>query len=84
MIPQSPSPPFYTSDGEGGPHGEVEGRPVASKFKFDLTLDDHEGQGEDSGMMDTADSCDSLTLQHHPCDQEEAEMTTCDVSSAET
>ncbi|XP_030608772.1 cAMP-specific 3',5'-cyclic phosphodiesterase 4B-like isoform X2 [Archocentrus centrarchus] len=84
MIPQSPSPPFYTSDGEGGPHGEVEGRPVASKFKFDLTLDDQEGQGEDSGMMDTADSCDNVTLQHHPCDEEGAEMTTCDISPAET
>ncbi|KAL3988166.1 apyrase [Sarotherodon galilaeus] len=84
MIPQSPSPPFYTSDGEGGPHGEVEGRPVASKFKFDLTLDDQEGQGEDSGMMDTADSCDNVTLQHLPCDQEGAEMTTHDGSPVET
>ncbi|XP_063318799.1 3',5'-cyclic-AMP phosphodiesterase 4B-like isoform X1 [Pelmatolapia mariae] len=84
MIPQSPSPPFYTSDGEGGPHGEVEGRPVASKFKFDLTLDDQEGQGEDSGMMDTADSCDNVTLQHLPCDQEGAEMMTHDGSPAET
>uniref|UniRef100_A0AAX7SIP5 Phosphodiesterase n=1 Tax=Astatotilapia calliptera TaxID=8154 RepID=A0AAX7SIP5_ASTCA len=84
MIPQSPSPPFYTSDGEGGPHGEVEGRPVASKFKFDLTLDDQEGQGEDSGMMDTADSCDNVTLQHLPCDQEGAEMTTHDGSPEET
>uniref|UniRef100_A0A3Q4GHX7 Phosphodiesterase n=1 Tax=Neolamprologus brichardi TaxID=32507 RepID=A0A3Q4GHX7_NEOBR len=84
MIPQSPSPPFYTSDGEGGPHGEVEGRPVESKFKFDLTLDDQEGQGEDSGMMDTADSCDNVTLQHLPCDQEGAEMTTHDGSPEET
>ncbi|XP_039458447.1 cAMP-specific 3',5'-cyclic phosphodiesterase 4B-like isoform X3 [Oreochromis aureus] len=84
MIPQSPSPPFYTSDGEGGPHGEVEGRPVASKFKFDLTLDDQEGQGEDSGMMDTADSCDNVTLQHLPCDQEGADMTTHDGSPSET
>uniref|UniRef100_A0A8C4GXB6 Phosphodiesterase n=1 Tax=Dicentrarchus labrax TaxID=13489 RepID=A0A8C4GXB6_DICLA len=55
MIPQSPSPPFYTSDGEGGPHGEVEGGPAASKFQFELTLDDQDGDSE-SGMMETADT----------------------------
>ena len=47
MIPQSPSPPFYASDGEGGPHGELEGGPVASKFQFELTLDDQDGQSGD-------------------------------------
>ncbi len=78
MIPQSPSPPFYTSDGEGGPHGEVEGGPVASKFQFELTLDDQGGDGE-SGMMETA-----VTLQEHPSDLDEVEMATRDVSPAET
>uniref|UniRef100_A0A673BGX1 Phosphodiesterase n=1 Tax=Sphaeramia orbicularis TaxID=375764 RepID=A0A673BGX1_9TELE len=79
MIPQSPSPPFYTSDGEGGPHGELEGGPVASKFQFDLTLDDQSGQGEDgeSVMMETADG---ITLQERPSDQDRVEMATRDVS----
>uniref|UniRef100_A0A673BGN7 Phosphodiesterase n=1 Tax=Sphaeramia orbicularis TaxID=375764 RepID=A0A673BGN7_9TELE len=83
MIPQSPSPPFYTSDGEGGPHGELEGGPVASKFQFDLTLDDQSGQGEDgeSVMMETADG---ITLQERPSDQDRVEMATRDVSPAET
>ncbi|XP_040910829.1 cAMP-specific 3',5'-cyclic phosphodiesterase 4B-like isoform X1 [Toxotes jaculatrix] len=86
MIPQSPSPPFYTSDGEGGPHGEVEGGPVASKFQFELTLDDHDQQGGDgeSGMMETTDGCDAVTLQSHPSDQDRVEMATRDVSPAET
>uniref|UniRef100_UPI003AAB9019 3',5'-cyclic-AMP phosphodiesterase 4B-like isoform X4 n=1 Tax=Centroberyx gerrardi TaxID=166262 RepID=UPI003AAB9019 len=77
MIPQSPSPPFYTSDGEGGPHGELEGGPVGSKFQFELTLDDQDGQsGEtESGMMETADGCD---------DQDGVETATRDVSPAET
>uniref|UniRef100_A0A3B4ZXC6 Phosphodiesterase n=1 Tax=Stegastes partitus TaxID=144197 RepID=A0A3B4ZXC6_9TELE len=84
MIPQSPSPPFYTSDGEGGPHGQVEGGPVASKFQFELTLDDQDGQGEDGGMMDTAEGCDDVTLRDHPSDEDRVEMTTRDVSPAET
>ncbi|XP_071372504.1 3',5'-cyclic-AMP phosphodiesterase 4B-like isoform X1 [Centroberyx affinis] len=77
MIPQSPSPPFYTSDGEGGPLGEVEGGPVGSKFQFELTLDDQDRQsGEtESGMMETADGCDG---------QDGVEMGTRDVSPAET
>ncbi|XP_044076814.1 cAMP-specific 3',5'-cyclic phosphodiesterase 4B-like isoform X2 [Siniperca chuatsi] len=83
MIPQSPSPPFYTSDGEGGPHGEVEGGSVATKFQFELTLDDQDGQDGDceSGMMETADG---VTLQDHPSDQDGVEMATCDVTPAET
>ncbi|XP_070775722.1 3',5'-cyclic-AMP phosphodiesterase 4B-like [Enoplosus armatus] len=83
MIPQSPSPPFYTSDGEGGPHGEVEEGPVASKFQFELTLDDQDGQDGDSesGMMETADG---VTLRDHPSDQDGVEMATRDVSPAET
>ncbi|XP_071348336.1 3',5'-cyclic-AMP phosphodiesterase 4C-like isoform X2 [Trachinotus anak] len=86
MIPQSPSPPFYTSDGEGGPHGELEGVPVASKFQFELTLDDQDSQGGDreSGMMETSDGCDIVTLQNHPSDEDGVEMATRDVSPAET
>ncbi|KAM9350038.1 3',5'-cyclic-AMP phosphodiesterase 4B-like [Symphorus nematophorus] len=80
MIPQSPSPPFYTSDGEGGPHGEVEGGPVASKFQFELTLDDQDRDSE-SGMMETGDS---VSLQDHPSDPDGVEMATRDVSPAET
>ncbi|XP_073346879.1 3',5'-cyclic-AMP phosphodiesterase 4B-like [Pagrus major] len=68
MIPQSPSPPFYTSDGEGGPHGELEGGPVTSKFQFELTLDDQDGDGE-SRMMETADS---VSLEDHPTDLDTA------------
>lgn len=81
MIPQSPSPPFYTSDGEGGSHEEVEGGPVASKFQFELTLDDQDGQcgHGDSGIMETA-----VTLQDHPCDPDGVEMATRDVSPAGT
>uniref|UniRef100_A0A8C5NE97 Phosphodiesterase n=1 Tax=Gouania willdenowi TaxID=441366 RepID=A0A8C5NE97_GOUWI len=45
MIPQSPSPPFYASDGEESPLQEGEDRPVASKFQFELTLDEQEGLG---------------------------------------
>lgn len=53
-IPQSPSPPFYSSDGEGGPHGELDGVPAASKFQFELTLDDQEeaAAGEAEGRDD--------------------------------
>uniref|UniRef100_A0A8C7H0Q8 Phosphodiesterase n=1 Tax=Oncorhynchus kisutch TaxID=8019 RepID=A0A8C7H0Q8_ONCKI len=39
MIPQSPSPPFCTGD------GELEGGEEGHKFQFELTLDD--GQDED-------------------------------------
>ncbi|XP_069367014.1 3',5'-cyclic-AMP phosphodiesterase 4B-like isoform X2 [Paralichthys olivaceus] len=72
MIPQSPSPPFYT---EGSPHGEVEGGPVTSKFQFELTLDDEDEQVGDveSGMMETTDGCDNLTLQSHPSNKDGAE-----------
>lgn len=80
MIPQSPSPPFYTGDREGHPHGEVEGGPAAGKFQFELTLDDQDGDG-DSGMMETADS---ESLQDHPSDPDGVEMATRDVSPAET
>ncbi|KAG7227276.1 hypothetical protein INR49_000280, partial [Caranx melampygus] len=78
MIPQSPSPPFYTSDGEGGPHGELEGGPVASKFQFELTLDEQHRQDgdEESGMMETSDGCDAITLQNHPSDEGGVDMAT--------
>lgn len=83
MIPESPSPPFYASDGEGGPHGEEEGRPVGGKFQFELTLDDQDGQcgDEESTMMETADG---VILQDHASDQDGVEMATRDVSPAET
>ncbi|KAM3603700.1 uncharacterized protein V6R79_000920 [Siganus canaliculatus] len=80
MIPQSPSPPFYTNDSDGGPHGEVEGRPVASKFQFELTLDDPDGDGE-SGLMETADS---VSLPDCSSDPDGVEMATCNLSPAET
>uniref|UniRef100_A0A3Q3AA58 Phosphodiesterase n=1 Tax=Kryptolebias marmoratus TaxID=37003 RepID=A0A3Q3AA58_KRYMA len=83
MIPQSPSPPFYTSDGEGGPLRDSEGGPVASKFHFDLTLDNQERQDGhgDSGVMGTA--VDTV-IRDCPCDRDGVEMTTCDVSAADT
>ncbi|XP_013880548.1 cAMP-specific 3',5'-cyclic phosphodiesterase 4B [Austrofundulus limnaeus] len=69
MIPQSPSPPFYASDGEGGPLRDSEGGPVASKFHFELTLDSEDTEGHrDSGAMDAG------------VDQ----VGTCDVSAADT
>ncbi|KAM4604834.1 3',5'-cyclic-AMP phosphodiesterase 4B-like [Polymixia lowei] len=84
MIPQSPSPPFYTSDGEDGRHEDVEGAPAGSKFQFELTLDDQDGQSEggESGRMETADGCDVDTLQDHSSDQDGVE--THGVSPAET
>uniref|UniRef100_A0A667ZF75 Phosphodiesterase n=1 Tax=Myripristis murdjan TaxID=586833 RepID=A0A667ZF75_9TELE len=86
MIPQSPSPPFYTSDGEGGRHGEVDGAPVGNKFHFELTLDEQDRQSAESqsGMMETAGGCDDVTLQDHSSDQEGVETATRDVSPAET
>nr|XP_020474035.1 cAMP-specific 3',5'-cyclic phosphodiesterase 4B-like [Monopterus albus] len=83
MIPQSPSPPFYTGDGEGGPDGETEGGPVASKFQFELTMDEQGGNGENR-MMETTESCDSVSLDDHPADQISIEMAVHDVSPAET
>lgn len=80
MIPQSPSPPFYTSDGESGQLREVDGGPVASKFQFELTLDDQDADGE-SGMMETSDG---MSLQDHPSDPDGVETETHDVSPAET
>nr|XP_057922558.1 cAMP-specific 3',5'-cyclic phosphodiesterase 4B-like isoform X2 [Doryrhamphus excisus] len=77
MIPQSPSPPFYSSDRETGSHGEVEGGPVASKFQFELTLDDQESESVE--MV-----CDGVTLQGHPSHQEGVDAATHDVSPAET
>ncbi|XP_029308998.1 cAMP-specific 3',5'-cyclic phosphodiesterase 4B-like isoform X1 [Cottoperca gobio] len=83
MIPQSPSPPFYTSDGEGGPHGELGGGPGASKFQFELTLDDQDGQSGDGerAMMEMAEG---VILQDHASDQGGIEMVAHDVSPAET
>uniref|UniRef100_A0A8C6TXK5 Phosphodiesterase n=1 Tax=Neogobius melanostomus TaxID=47308 RepID=A0A8C6TXK5_9GOBI len=65
MIPQSPSPPFYTSDGEGGSQGELEEHEVASKFKFDLTVMDQCGP---DGQRDSG-TTDSDGLPHQPCDE---------------
>lgn len=86
MIPQSPSPPFYTSDGVDDTHGELEGGLVANKFQFELTLDEEDGQGEDGecGMMETADGCDDVTLEDQRSEQDSVKMTTCDVAPAET
>ncbi|XP_054622600.1 cAMP-specific 3',5'-cyclic phosphodiesterase 4B-like isoform X1 [Dunckerocampus dactyliophorus] len=80
MIPQSPSPPFYSSDREGGSHGEVEGAPVASKFQFELTPDDQESE---SAEMESA-VCDGVTLQGHPSHHDGVDTATRDVSPAET
>ncbi|XP_056149309.1 cAMP-specific 3',5'-cyclic phosphodiesterase 4B-like isoform X2 [Lampris incognitus] len=86
MIPQSPSPPFYTSDGEGGRHGAEEGGQGGSKFQFELTLEEQHGQDKDGevGMMETAGGCDDGTLQDHPCDRGGVETATRGVSPAET
>lgn len=73
MIPQSPSPPFYTSDDEGRTQEEVEGGPAPCKFQFELTLDDQDGHGENR-MMETGD-------RDHPSN---ADMASRDVSPAET
>uniref|UniRef100_A0A3Q3M1C5 Phosphodiesterase n=1 Tax=Labrus bergylta TaxID=56723 RepID=A0A3Q3M1C5_9LABR len=78
MIPQSPSPPFYSSDGEDGPHGELEGVPASTKFQFELTLDD-QGEDGEGGMMETG-----VTLQDHTSDEGKVEMTSGDVSPEET
>lgn len=65
MIPQSPSPPFYTGDGECSSQGELEEHQVASKFKFDLTVMDDCGQ---AGQMDS-ETMDSDGLPDQPCDE---------------
>ncbi|XP_060900237.1 cAMP-specific 3',5'-cyclic phosphodiesterase 4B-like isoform X2 [Labrus mixtus] len=78
MIPQSPSPPFYSSDGEDAPHGELEGVPASTKFQFELTLDD-QGEDGEGGMMETG-----VTLQDHTSDEGRVEMTSGDVSPEET
>ncbi|CAG5897040.1 unnamed protein product [Menidia menidia] len=65
MIPQSPSPPFYTSDGEGGPNRDPEGGPAESKFHFDLSTD--------SGETDT-------TAGDHSFGQDGGETSAHDVS----
>uniref|UniRef100_A0A1A8LVA6 Phosphodiesterase n=1 Tax=Nothobranchius pienaari TaxID=704102 RepID=A0A1A8LVA6_9TELE len=85
MIPQSPSPPFYTSDGEGGANGDGEGGPVTSKFNFDMTLSNQEDQGglRHSGVVDMAVGYD-LKIRDHPSGGDRVAMTTCDASAAET
>ncbi|KAK2822075.1 hypothetical protein Q5P01_022140 [Channa striata] len=83
MIPQSPSPPFYSSDGEGGSHGEVEGAPGVGKFQFELTLDDQGGHIENT-RMETTEPHDCVTLKDHCSDEDGVEMVTHDISSAET
>ncbi|XP_077471340.1 3',5'-cyclic-AMP phosphodiesterase 4B-like isoform X2 [Stigmatopora argus] len=61
MIPQSPSPPFYSSDADAAPHGEAEGGPAPSKFQFELTLDEQES---DNSAMETS-ACDGETPRGH-------------------
>ncbi|XP_038151044.1 cAMP-specific 3',5'-cyclic phosphodiesterase 4B-like isoform X2 [Cyprinodon tularosa] len=78
MIPQSPSPPFYTSDGEGGQHGDGEGGSEASKFPFDLAMDSQERHTED-----TPATSDRLN-RDNPVELKGVEMTTRDISPAET
>ncbi|XP_061588930.1 cAMP-specific 3',5'-cyclic phosphodiesterase 4B-like isoform X2 [Cololabis saira] len=76
MIPQSPSPPFYSDgEGEGGPHADSEGEPGESKFNFNLTVDPDDRQ---SGLIESRvmDRCDS--------GQDRADVKTHDVSPAET
>ncbi|XP_062336549.1 cAMP-specific 3',5'-cyclic phosphodiesterase 4B-like isoform X2 [Osmerus eperlanus] len=43
MIPQSPSPPFYSGDADGEGEGDVEGGEQGTKFQFELTLEDEGG-----------------------------------------
>lgn len=77
MIPQSPSPPFYTNDREGGPLRGGEGGPE-STFHFELTLDNqerHDGH-RDNGVMSTA------VVRDCPCGQDG--LGPCDISAAET
>ncbi|XP_034039341.1 cAMP-specific 3',5'-cyclic phosphodiesterase 4B-like isoform X2 [Thalassophryne amazonica] len=76
MIPQSPSPPFYISDGEGGTDEEVEGRRIANNFQFELAPDDHTGQGGDGNcaVMETSNRSDDVTIQDQPCNHGEVEM----------
>lgn len=83
MIPQSPSPPFYTSDGEGSQHEDSEGRSVESKFQFDLSMDSQDSQAghTDHGTTDTAVMCDHINREGV---SEGVETTTRDVSPAET
>ncbi|XP_053738177.1 cAMP-specific 3',5'-cyclic phosphodiesterase 4C-like isoform X1 [Synchiropus splendidus] len=56
MIPQSPSPPFYSGDGEGSAAEEGDASPAGSKFHFDLTLE------EQSSVMEMTEEGD-VTLQ---------------------
>ncbi|KAM4557629.1 3',5'-cyclic-AMP phosphodiesterase 4B-like isoform 1-T1 [Fundulus diaphanus] len=85
MVPQSPSPPFYTSDGEGGQQGDSDGGSIATKFPFDLTTESQKRQAghRESTLADTAVRSDLLN-QGSPSDLKAREMTTCDVSPAET
>ena len=64
----------------------MEGGPVASKFQFELTLDDQDGRGGDRecSMIEIADGCNAVKLPNHPSDQDRVEMATRDVSPAET
>ena len=78
MIPQSPSPPFYTSDDEGRTpeEGEGEGGPALSKFQFELTLDDQDEHRENR-MMETGE-------RDHLSNPDMVERTSRDASPAET
>ena len=67
MIPQSPSPPFYTSDGEEGREEEEEveqdqqeRRPAGTKFQFEVSLDQQDS-GLGMGTGDAARDADSVT-----------------------
>lgn len=85
MIPQSPSPPFYTSDGEGSQHEDSEGRSVDSRFQFDLSMDSQDSQAG-HGHHETTDlavTCDHVNKEDLS-DLEDVDTTTRDVSPAET
>uniref|UniRef100_A0A3P9HAH7 Phosphodiesterase n=1 Tax=Oryzias latipes TaxID=8090 RepID=A0A3P9HAH7_ORYLA len=85
MIPQSPSPPFYTSDGEGSQHEDSEGRSVDSKFQFDLSMDSQDSQAghRDHETTDLAVTCDHVNKEDLS-DLGDIDTTTRDVSPAET
>ncbi|KAJ8011206.1 hypothetical protein DPEC_G00055760 [Dallia pectoralis] len=55
MIPQSPSPPFYSGD------VDVEGEEAGHKFQFELTLDDGQDDGQDESRPAGPDEGDRGT-----------------------
>ncbi|XP_061551186.1 cAMP-specific 3',5'-cyclic phosphodiesterase 4B-like [Phycodurus eques] len=66
IIPQSPSPPFYSGEAGGGPLVEAEGAPVAGKFQFELTLDEAESE---NAPTETS-ACDGVRLRGRSSDRD--------------